>query len=110
MDKLREIYRYRKRHIVFSNDDDINEIADINMFTPEIAEENELIDELIKSINDLEVSAQQIIFLRFHKGLTYKEIAKILSVTESNVKIIFFRAKNLSIKSLRTIFRRLTYG
>ena len=62
MDKLREIYRYRKRHIVFSNDDDINEIADINMFTPEIAEENELIDELIKSINDLEVSAQQIIF------------------------------------------------
>lgn len=101
MDKLREIYRYRKRHIVFSNDDDINEIADINMFTPEIAEENELIDELIKSINDLEVSAQQIIFLRFHKGLTYKEIAKILGMTESNVKIIFFRAKKTLYQKLK---------
>lgn len=102
MDKLREIYKYRKRHINFSNNEDINEIADINMFVPEIVEKNELIDELIKSISDLDILAQQIIFLRFYKGLTYKDISKILDMTESNIKITFFRAKKILCKRLKS--------
>lgn len=101
MDKLREIYKYRKRHINFSNNGDIDEIADMDMFIHETVEKNELIDELIKSINDLDISAQQIIFFRFYKGLTYKDISQILGMTESNVKIIFFRAKKILFQKLK---------
>lgn len=99
MDKLRELYKYRKKHINFSSNEDINEVADIKL-VHEIVEKNELIDELIKSISDLDISAQQIIFLRFYKGLTYKDISEILNMTESNIKITFFRAK-------KTLFQKL---
>lgn len=101
MDKLREIYKYRKRHTNFSNNEDIDGIADINMFVHEIVEKNELIDELVKSISELDIPAQQIIFLRFYRGLTYKDISEILDMTESNTKITFFRAKKILFQKLK---------
>ncbi len=86
--------------MVFSEDDNISlmsTIKDNNSPSPEaIIVEKELISYLEKAINELREKDRKVVYYYYMKGMTLKEIGKILEVSESRVCQIHSRAlKNL---------------
>ncbi len=53
-------------------------------------EDRQLIEEMLKKLNDRQ---KTLILLRDYEGYSYKEIAKLTELTESQVKINLFRAR-----------------
>lgn len=63
--------------------------------TPEACVERSERSALIrKIINTLKPKAREIVLLRATGDISFAEIAKIMNITESSAKVIFFRAKN----------------
>ena len=63
--------------------------------TPEAcAERSERSIKIRKAIESLRPSQREIVILRAAGGISFAEIAKIMNITESSAKVIFFRAKN----------------
>ena len=95
--------------VVFSDDDSMslmNTIKDNTSPSPEgILESKELIKYLGKSINNLKEKDRKVIYFYYTKGMTLKEIGKILEVSESRVCQIHNRA----LKTLRDMMKRYEY-
>jgi len=66
-------------HVIFSNDDII-----FNQFKKE---------ELHKAIISLKGKQRTIVLLRIYQGHTFKEISKLLNITNNSAKVIFYKAK-----------------
>jgi len=65
---------------------------------PEVVMKNEhhnfeLKDSLNNALRQLSAIQKEVILLRDYEGYSYKEIAKITSITESQVKVYIFRAR-----------------
>lgn len=100
--------------MVFSDDDNIslmNTIKDINSPSPESAlEEKELIGYLERAINALREKDKKVVYYYYIKGMTLKEIGKILEVSESRVCQIHNRAlKNLRNTLIKYDFENVTF-
>lgn len=95
--------------VVFSDDDNmslINTIKDVTSPSPEgVLESKELVKYLGKAINDLKEKDKKVIYYYYVKGMTLKEIGKILEVSESRVCQIHNRA----LKNLKTIMKKYDY-
>ena len=92
--------------MIFSEDDSIsliNTIKDSNSPNPESAlEDKELIEYLERAIDSLREKDRKVIYYYYVKGMTLKEIGKILKVSESRVCQIHNRA----LKNLKTIMEK----
>ena len=63
--------------------------------TPEACVERSERSALIrKAISSLKPKVREIVLLRANGEVSFAEIAKIMNITESSAKVIFFRAKN----------------
>lgn len=54
---------------------------------------------LSELISELEVIYQDVLYLRYQMWMTYSEIAKLLSITESTVKVRLYRARKILLKT-----------
>ena len=68
----------------------------------EAAERGRLLDEILKSLPEAQRAA---LLLREHEGMSYREIARVLEVSESKVKVDLFRARNALREKLETAQR-----
>lgn len=95
--------------VVFSEDDNmslINTIKDTNSPSPEgVLESKELVKYLGKAVNDLKDKDKKVVYYYYLKGMTLKEIGKILEVSESRVCQIHNRA----LKNLKTLMKKYDY-
>ncbi len=85
-----------------------NKRTDIVEQIPEIATRNshhsfELIDSLQNALSTLPKIQQKLIMLRDYEGYSYKEIAEITELNESQVKVYIFRAR----KKLQEVLKRM---
>jgi RNA polymerase sigma factor (sigma-70 family) len=98
---LNELGRNQTRHKFFGR---VNEIFRRKTFGPEEkleqAERRRIVLELLKSLPEHQRAA---LILREQDEMSYREIASVLDVTESKVKVDIFRARN----SLRARFNEL---
>lgn len=92
--------------IVFSDDDNMSlmsTIKDSNSPSPEgVLESKELIKYLGECVNNLKEKDKKVIYFYYIKGMTLKEIGKILEVSESRVCQIHNRA----LKNLRVLMKK----
>lgn len=58
-------------------------------------------EELIKALNQLPVKQREVIYLKFYQGMSYGEIAKILSINRQSVRNHVYRAMEI----MRTLLR-----
>ena len=90
---LNELGRDKTRHKFFGR---VNEIFRRKLPSPEEnlehAERREIILELLKSLPEHQRAA---LILREHEEMSYREIAHVLNVTESKVKVDIFRARTV---------------
>lgn len=95
--------------IVFSDDDNMSlmsTIKDTTSPSPEgVLESKELVKYLGKAINNLKDKDKKVIYYYYIKGMTLKEIGKILEVSESRVCQIHNRA----LKNLKSIMKKYDY-
>ena len=70
------------------NPDDYNSLSDA------LDSDNAVIQAIAQIINSLPEKQRTIIQLRDIEGKSYKEIANVLSISESDVKVTLFRARN----------------
>lgn len=96
--------------VIFSDDDNvslINTIKDTTSPSPEGAlEDKELTHYLGKAINNLKDKDRKVIYYYYIKGMTLKEIGKILEVSESRVCQIHNRA----LKNLKGLMEKYHYS
>lgn len=100
--------------MVFSDDDNIclmNTIKDANSPSPEgVLEGKELIRYLERAINALKEKDKKVVYYYYIKGMTLKEIGKILEVSESRVCQIHNRAlKNLRNTLVKYDYENVTF-
>ena len=77
----------------------VTEMCDFN--TPEKTyEDDELIHEILTSIEELSLDEQMIIYLKYYKEFTYTQIAQYLELNISTVKMRFHRAKEKILNKL----------
>lgn len=104
---LNELDRDGTRHKFFGR---INEIFRRKMPGPEEkvehAERRQLVLEMLKSLPEHQRAA---LILREQDGLSYREIASVLNVTESKVKVDIFRARN-SLRARWNDFIKISCG
>lgn len=96
--------------VIFSDDDNvslINTIKDTTSPSPEgDLEDKELTHYLGKAINNLKDKDRKVIYYYYIKGMTLKEIGKILEVSESRVCQIHNRA----LKNLKGLMEKYHYS
>ena len=73
--------------------EDVHEQIDVAHQPDEAIEDNEKFGFLNAAINELPEKQRMAIQLRDIEGRTYKEIAEIMSISESDVKVNIFRAR-----------------
>ncbi len=84
--KMIDTFRYEKRNT------DIESINPTSYLTEEKA--SDLNDILEKALNKLPPIQKTVILLRDYEDYSYKEIAEITSLTETQVKVYIFRARH----------------
>ena len=67
--------------------------GDISMIADEPNQESEAVQLAKEAIENLSASAKEIIFLRYHDGLTYDEISKVLGISNQAINGRVRRAK-----------------
>lgn len=89
---ITDYYRSRKGVHSISLDGYTKDIVARELDPVAIVELNEIQHHLLKAITSLSQREQEIIALRFWSGLSNREIAKLVGISESNTGVILFRA------------------
>ncbi|MEL1134041.1 sigma-70 family RNA polymerase sigma factor [Desulfitobacterium sp. THU1] len=89
---ITDYYRSRKGVHIISLDEYTKNIAAREPDPVTIVELNEIQHHLLKAIACLSQREQEIIALKFWSGLSNREIAKLVDISESNTGVILFRA------------------
>ena len=66
------------------------------------AESEERLHEMLKAIKSLKTSQRDIFWLHSIAEMPFAEIAEVMGITENSAKVIYFRAKNILRKHLRS--------
>jgi RNA polymerase sigma-70 factor (ECF subfamily) len=98
---VNDFFRSKSRRRLFSLDT-IKELVSKKKDPESIVIKGETNDRLMKAMNILDARERNIVALKFGSNLKNKEIAKVLSMTESNIGIIIYRA----MKKLRDEMER----
>jgi RNA polymerase sigma-70 factor (ECF subfamily) len=77
--------------------------AEVNLISTGSAPEPDLKGLIEKSLQELTPLQRSIILLRDYEGYNYKEIGDILQLSESQVKVYLFRARQRMKNSLKTL-------
>lgn len=87
------IDKIRKRKGDTHDISEYHTISDNSPTPDKIAEDRESLSMVMKILNDLPQNQKEIIHLRDIEGYTYKEISQIIDLTEEQVKVNLFRAR-----------------
>ncbi len=87
------IDKIRKRKGDTKDISDYHTISDRSPTPDIIAEDKESLSMVMKLLNELPQNQKEIIHLRDIEGYTYKEISEIIGLTEEQVKVNLFRAR-----------------
>jgi RNA polymerase sigma-70 factor (ECF subfamily) len=82
----------------------INNVADTIQNPSDSYEYKELKEELKRAIKNLDGKYRDIFILNYSGHLSYKDIAKALNISESNVRTRLFRAKKMLLDKLKQYF------
>ncbi len=88
---ITDYYRSKNRISYFSLEE-TEELVDMRLNPADIVALNDTHKHLLRALSILSYREQEIIALKFWSGHTNREIAKIISISESNAGIILFRA------------------
>lgn len=103
VDTARKNNKNKTVAISAENEEFINQIPDKNVTIEQIIANNELSEEIAKSIEKLDDDAKQIVVMRDILGLSYSEIAEILKLEDGTVKSKISRSR----KKLREIILKI---
>lgn len=84
-------YRSKKTEVALDNIPD-QQVEDLPL--GHLIEKDEQNKKLREALKQLDEQSQQVIMLRFLSGLSSKETAKIVGISDANVRVIQFRAVN----------------
>lgn len=71
--------------------------------------ENELKKKMVaeairKIVNDIPEKYRDVVILRIYGDMPFAQVAKVLGITESSAKVIFFRAKKMLMEEIKSEF------
>ena len=91
MNAMMTFFRSRKKTVSIDQDDDFMENIRIEKESSISPEDKIVLFDAINSLNELD---KNLILMKYHDDLSIKEIAEILKISEENVKVRIFRAKD----------------
>ena len=91
INKYYDLCRAKKRHIQVSIDEEI--FKDDNNLCEDYILDLERKEDILRVLNSLNDIQKNLLILKYNMGLSYKEIAEVLDITESTVKTYLFRAR-----------------
>lgn len=91
-------YKYYKKNPIMLNILEIEEVKNISL--EEALEQKELFNGIIKEIINLKKKYKDVLTYRFFFGMSFKEIALVMGISENSAKVIFHRGKNIVRKNM----------
>ncbi len=95
--------RRKERRMAIVTEQQLTKTETSETSPPEVAERNDSTSWILELIGELPDSQQEVIGLKFHGGLSYREISKITGLSVSNVGFLIHRG----IKTVRERAKRI---
>lgn len=86
-----ERYREKKKFSASDSSDEVINIVDEDTDLEKTTLDNAVIEEIKSKLNELDEEVREIIILKIWEGLKFNEIAEVIGVKESTVKLKYYR-------------------